>query len=103
MSNDIKLYIPQLRSEGHSVKHICSLLGIKKTLVYTTLNLYERFGVIYNPHKYSHIVRCHCVLSIGDTAFIHATVTHWNTIYLDELQHELWDKHHVYATLPTLQ
>jgi hypothetical protein len=103
VSNDVKLYIPIRHSEGHTIKHICSLLGVGKTLVYKTLNLYERFGIIYNPHKYSHVVRRHRILSIADTAFIHTTIIHWNTIYLNDLQHKLWDKHCVYATLPTLQ
>jgi hypothetical protein len=29
-------------------------------------------------------------------------IQHHNTIYLDELQHELWEKHHVYTTVSTL-
>jgi hypothetical protein len=29
-------------------------------------------------------------------------IQHHNTIYLDELQHELWEKRHVYATVSTL-
>jgi hypothetical protein len=29
-------------------------------------------------------------------------IQHCNTIYLNELQHELWEKRHVYATVSTL-
>ena len=35
-------------------------------------------------------------------AFISNLVAHHSTIYLDELQHELWEKCQVYATTPTL-
>ena len=34
--------------------------------------------------------------------FISNLVAHRSTIYLDELQHELWEKCQVYATTPTL-
>ena len=52
VSNDMKTHIPVLFQDGYSVKDICGLLGIKKTLVCRTLRYYRDFGVIYNPHMY---------------------------------------------------
>jgi hypothetical protein len=37
VSNHTKLNIPALSEDGYTVKEICCLLGIKKTLVYKTL------------------------------------------------------------------
>jgi hypothetical protein len=39
---------------------------------------------------------------MADITFISNVVAHCSTIYLDELQHELWEKRQVYATTPTL-
>ena len=91
-----------LYHDGHSIKEICGILGIKKSLVYKTLDFYRHYGVIYNPHTYIHAIGRHRILSLADTAFIHAMVQHQTNIYLNELQHELWDKWQVYATIPTL-
>ncbi|KAF8545648.1 hypothetical protein OG21DRAFT_1492107 [Imleria badia] len=41
ISNNTKLNIPALSEDGYTVKEICCLLGIKKTLVYKTLSLYK--------------------------------------------------------------
>ncbi|KAN0082877.1 hypothetical protein V8E55_008672, partial [Tylopilus felleus] len=102
VSNHTKLIIPALSEYGYTTKEICHLLGIKKTLVYKTLSLYKRFGVVYNPHTYSCVIRCRHILSMTHMAFISNLVAHRSTIYLDELQHELWEMCQVYATTPTL-
>ena len=102
VSNHTKLNIPALSEDGYTMKEICRLLGIKKTLVYRTLTLYKQFGVVYNPHTYSRVIRRHRILSMADITFISNVVAHRSTIYLDELQHELWEKRQVYATTPTL-
>jgi hypothetical protein len=57
---------------------------------------------MYNPHTYSRVIRRRRILSMADITFISNVVTHRSTIYLDELQHELWEKRQVYATTPTL-
>ncbi|KIK91250.1 hypothetical protein PAXRUDRAFT_149915 [Paxillus rubicundulus Ve08.2h10] len=102
VSIDLKAHIPPLHHDGYSIKEICILLDVKKSLVYKTLNLHARYRVVCNPHKYLHIVD-HCrVLSIADFSFISAVIAHHNTIYLDKFPHELWAKDQVYATLPTL-
>ena len=56
-SDDLKSCIPVLYSEGYSVKDICHLLGIKKTLAYNVLNRYHRYGTILNPNTYSCLMR----------------------------------------------
>ncbi|KAF8548499.1 hypothetical protein OG21DRAFT_1368972, partial [Imleria badia] len=43
-----------------------------------------------------------CILSQEDVVFIHNMIQQHNTIYLDELQKELWEKCHVYATISTI-
>jgi transposase-like protein len=51
ISNDLKGRIPALHHEqGYSVKNICQLLNIKKTLVYETLKHHRTFGVPYDPN-----------------------------------------------------
>ncbi|KAH7886460.1 hypothetical protein F5I97DRAFT_1808579 [Phlebopus sp. FC_14] len=49
MSNDYKAHIPLLYHENHSVKDICYILGIKKSLVYRILLLYSKYSTITNP------------------------------------------------------
>ena len=102
ISNHTKLNIPALSEDSYTIKEICCLLGIKKTLVYKTISFYKWFGVIYNPHTYSHAIRWCCILSTADVRFICDVVTHCSTVYFDELQHKLWKKCQVYATTPTL-
>ena len=102
MPPNIKAQIPLLFNDNHSVKDICHILGIKKSLVHRTLSLYSKYGTITNPSRYSHSIgRCR-LLSSADIAFISTIVQHHNTIYLDELQCELWAKRHKFATLSNL-
>ena len=50
VSRDIKDRIPVLRFEqGRSVEEICSVLVIRKSLVYATLEHHRKYGVSYNP------------------------------------------------------
>ena len=99
---NVKAQILLLYDDNHSVKDICHILGIKKSLVYRTLSLYSKYGTITNLSRYSCSTGCHQLLSSADIAFISTIVQHHNTIYLDELQHELWAKHHKFATLSNL-
>jgi len=52
-SDDLKARVPILYREGYSVKDICYLLGIKKTLVYKVLNRYLQFGDVSNSYPQS--------------------------------------------------
>ncbi|KIK81832.1 hypothetical protein PAXRUDRAFT_155163 [Paxillus rubicundulus Ve08.2h10] len=102
VSINLKTHIPPLHCDWYSIKEICVLLDVKKTMVSFLMNLHARHGVVCNPHKYSHVVGHHCVLNIAGFSFISAVIAHHDMIYLDELQHELWAKCQVYTTLPTL-
>jgi len=70
VSNNTKLYIPALFQDRYTVKEICRLLGVKKMLVYKTLDFFNIFGIVYNPHIYSTIIRCCHILSTTDILFI---------------------------------
>ena len=49
VSLDLKSRVPVLRYGQHfMVKEICQILGIKKTLVYQTLQYYNRYGACFN-------------------------------------------------------
>ncbi|KAG1908352.1 uncharacterized protein F5891DRAFT_937617, partial [Suillus fuscotomentosus] len=80
-----------------SVKHICHLLGIKKTLVYKVLQLFP----LVSQYCYSNQGRCRS-LTVDDIAFITTILRHHPTIYLDELQQELHSHHGVFVSLPML-
>src|SRR4051794_23827160 len=90
VSKDLKARIPILRCQGFKVKDICCLLGIKKSLVYQTLAYDRCYGVPYNPHK-SRSGR-HRTLSHEDLKFILALLNRRHTIYLDEVQVELYNQ-----------
>ena len=100
--NDTKYEILILYEQGCSVKDICATLGLKKTLAYSTLWLYKNFGTISSPYAYSCLIGHPRILGQGDIAFIRNMIQHHNTIYLDELQQELWEKCHVFATISTI-
>ncbi|KIM53223.1 hypothetical protein SCLCIDRAFT_74998, partial [Scleroderma citrinum Foug A] len=89
ISDDLKSRIPVLYGEGYSVKDICHLLGIKKTLAYKVLNQYHCHGTILNPLTYSCLVRSPHSLHPADFAFISAVVNHRPSIYLDKLKEQL--------------
>ena len=86
--------------EQHKIPHSCSfwgqilypwdlLFGIKKMLMYKTLNFYQNFDVVHYPHTYFCTIG-HCyILSQIDRSFIQGTVHCWNTIYIDDLHYKL--------------
>jgi hypothetical protein len=102
VSADLKARIPVLHHKGYTIQQICDLLGIQKTLVYKTLKLHSRFGIISDPFTFSRAIRRRRILTFADMSFIRAVVKTRRTIYLDELQHELWIKRHRFASIPTL-
>ena len=101
-SDDLKSRIPVLYSEGYSVKDICHLLGIKKTLAYNVLNWYHCYGTISNPNTYSYLVRGARSLCPADFSFISAVVKHCPSIYLDELKEQLSLQCNVHISLATI-
>src|SRR5882762_7845199 len=101
ISNDLKARIPALRHEqGFSVKKICQLLNIKKTLAYETLCNHCRYGVTFdvNAQQHGH----HCTLTSTDLSFICMLLDNQHTIYLDEIQEQLLLRRGVKVSLPTL-
>ena len=102
VSNDLKARIPVMYKEGFSVKYICHLLGVKKTLVYSVLRLYKTYHRTSNPFKYSCRISRPRSLSLADFLFLAETVECRGLLYLDELQDELRIKRSVDTSLSTL-
>ncbi|KAF8222187.1 hypothetical protein L208DRAFT_1324036, partial [Tricholoma matsutake] len=93
--------IPVLYYEQHfAVKEICGILGIKKSLVYKSLDLYRTYGVAHNPH--SHNLGWKCLLTVTDTRFLYSLLAQRHCSYLDELQDELFEQCGVWTSTPTL-
>ena len=102
VSGDLKVFIPALHHDRYKIQKICDILPVKKSLVYKTLALFLNHGVVSNPHKYSHISGHPHILSQADLNFLRASIDHRSTIYLDELQQELFSKRGIQASLSTL-
>jgi transposase len=102
ISGDLKARIPILQyQQGLPVKDISRLLGIRKTLIYDTLEYYRHYRMIHNP-EINHPTGRPCILDHTDIQFIKATIAHRRCIYLDELQQELLEKRGVRASIATL-
>ncbi|KAG2071805.1 hypothetical protein BDR04DRAFT_1097803, partial [Suillus decipiens] len=93
ISSDLKLRIPVLRHvQGLSIKQICEVLGIRKSLVYQTLQLYDKLPDVTDSNScklgrrrslnYENInyIESHC--------YLHSSV------FLDELQSQLLLRRH---------
>jgi transposase-like protein len=84
ISHDFKARVPVLFFEqDKSVSQICTLLGVKKTFVYTCLDNHTTYGVAHNPHW----LRSGCpqTLTAVDIKYIKALLEQTHTMYLDEL------------------
>ncbi|KAN0131059.1 hypothetical protein V8E53_011192 [Lactarius tabidus] len=88
ISYDLKAQIPALFFEQNlTVDQICVVLGVKKSLVYKSLQYFRRYGTTHNPH--AHKVGRNRTLSPGDIKFI-ATLVDWrHCIYLNEIRQAL--------------
>jgi transposase len=101
ISNDLKARVPVLFFEQErSVAEICSLLGVKKTFVYTCLDNHTRYGVAHNPHG-NRSGRPRILTSV-DIKFIEALLEQTHTIYLDEIQEKLATQRDVDVSISTL-
>jgi hypothetical protein len=101
VSKDIKARIPVLfYQQGFSIKEICGLLDLKKTLVYQTLSYAHTYGVSFNPH--AHRPGHKHMLSQGDLKFIVALLNCRHSIYLDEIQERLRSIHGITVSITTL-
>jgi hypothetical protein len=50
VSIDLKARVPALFHDGYTVRQICDILDIKKTLAYSCLSNHVRYGATYNIH-----------------------------------------------------
>ena len=104
VSHDLKERIPYLRYvEGFKVKEIERILGVKKSMIYQTLNYHRDYGVAYNPMAFSN---SSCgwprVLTSTDLDLIKSLLSEEPTMYLDELQDELHTRRGTDVSIPTL-
>jgi transposase len=98
---DLKAPIPILHHEqGLSVKKICELLGIRKSLVYQTLIYSRTFGVHYNPHTLRQGRRR--TLLPTDHDFICSLLERCHCTYLVEIQEALAIERGVCVSIPTV-
>jgi len=104
VSRDLKARILYLAYvEGFNVKEIGRLLGIKKSMIYQTLNYYRSYGETYNPNAYMGRSRgCRRMLDDIDVHFIKSILDQEPCLYLDELQDLLLVQHGIHVSMPTL-
>ena len=104
VSRDLKARIPYLvYVEGFKVKEVGRLLGVKKSMIYQTLNYFRDYGVTYNPHAYTHHSRGrHRKLDSVDVQLIKALLDQNPCLYLDELQDLLLTCRGINISVPTL-
>lgn len=103
VSHDLKAHIPVLRYElGYSAKEICSVLSIKKSLVYCTLQYHQMHGLVYNPDTQAGCRTRRRHLTTVDLSFIRALLTQRHTVYLDEIRDELCIHRGVTVSISTL-
>lgn len=76
------------------------MLGIQKSLVYTTLHYHSLFGTSCNPHARQQFGPRK--LTQVDLALIRDMIAQCHTVYLDEIQEELMTKRGTYVSIPTL-
>ena len=101
VSLDLKACIPVLRYlHGFSIKEICEVLGIKKSLAYKTLQFHHTHGTTHNP--YARRCGCRRQLDSTDVSFIRALLSQDHTVYLDEIQEQLHTRRNVRVSIPTL-
>lgn len=88
VSKDLKDRIPILFYHGHyTAKEICCLLGVKKSLVYQSLQYYCHFGCAHNI--YARTGGRPRTLNHGDLKYITALIRRRPCMYLDEIQDQL--------------
>jgi len=101
VSHDLKAQIPVLRLEfGFSVKEICKILDIWKSLVYKTLQYYNLHSTSFNPHAQSTFGWRK--LNQVDLAFIRDMIAQQHSLYLDEIQEELFACRGTLVSIPTI-
>ena len=103
--NDLKARIPHLiYLEGFNVKEVGRLLGVKKSMIYQTLNYFRDYGVAHNPNAYSHnhTRGRRRKLDSVDIRVIKALLAQEPCLYLDELQELLLTRRGISISVSTL-
>jgi transposase len=101
VSRDLKARIPVLHLEfGFSVKEICKILDIRKSLAYKTLQYYGLYGTTFNPNAQS--TSRQRKLTQVDLAFIRDMIAQQHSLYLDEIQEELFARRGTPVSIPTI-
>ena len=101
VSKDLKARIPVLFLEqGRSVQKICEVLGIKKSLVYKTLQYVRHYGTSYNPLARRAGRQRMLTGTILD--YLQALLAEKPCLFVDEIQHDLAMTHGVAVSLTTL-
>lgn len=89
--------------EHLSVKDICWLLAVKKTLVYDVCNNYLKYGVCANPTRFHHHHPGRPqILDSVDIRFLKSLLAQDPCLYLDELQEQLLLRRGVSISVPTI-
>jgi len=102
ISQDLKAHIPILFYEQDFIaKEICRILGIKKLLVYSSLSYSRAYGVAHNPHVHCKTGQ-HWSLDSTDIKFVSSLINQRYTIYLDEIQDELYQHQGIHISVPIL-
>jgi len=104
VSRDLKERIPYLRYvEGFKVKEIERLLGVKKSMIYQTLNYHREYGVTYNPAAFLQRGRGRRrTLDYIDLRLLKSLLSQDACLYLDELQEELLVRRGISVSVQTL-
>jgi transposase len=86
------------------VKEIGRILGVKKSMIYQTLNYYRNYhGVTYNPAVFSVLPKGrHRILTSEDLNLVRSLLSQNPSLYLDELQDELLIRRGIAISIPTL-
>ena len=101
ISSDLKARIPALFYEQNlTVDQICVILGIKKSLVYRSLQYFRTYGTAHNPHARK--TGRNRTLSPLDIKFISALVDQRHCIYLNEIRQALLEHRGHVVSVATL-
>ncbi|KAF8238221.1 hypothetical protein L208DRAFT_1497684 [Tricholoma matsutake] len=74
ISKDLNAHIPALFYEqDFTVKEICRILGIKKSIVYSSLSYFRTYGIAHNPHVH-HKTGRHQLLDSTDIKFVSSLI-----------------------------
>ena len=101
-SQGLKSRIPILFYEqDFTVKEICKILRIQKSLTYSSLTYFRTHGTTHNPHTH-HKTGRRRLLHRTNINFVTLLIKQRHTIYLDEIQDQLSQHREVHVSVPTL-